>query len=669
MQVTLPTLNVQQSGDFQSSDYTILASPHAFKILFSHLYSDPHKAIIREICCNAQDSHVAMGKNEPIIVHLPNSFEPYFSVIDNGIGMSKEFIKKEYNKFFHSDKTDTNTQTGCMGLGSKSPFAYTDSFTVISRYHGVKTTYNPIIKADSIPSILEISDEHTNECNGVEVRFNVKQQDFNKFYQEARNVLSWFKPQPIVKGYAGFQFTERKYSQKTNYYGLRDRQSYESNIVMGNVAYPINRNSLLNLSSVEYEILNYGIDIFVNIGEVQITPSREALSYDAKTIQTIKDYMKRLVVDIKEEMKKAVEGASSLWQARVALHSSRHGSITRIRLDENIKWGGKEITDNIIFTSPMGVKSLSKRRKTYSHRLCNILYCNDDPIFIDDLPRGGMSRIIQYLKTNNKSCGHILEETTQKFLNDTGLSEVVQYTSKLPPTVRTGIPGAVIVRKRGDKALVHKLKNSGDGTALGYWEPTEIELKDGGIWVEINRWYIQNIKLGAAVHPRDMNSFLYDVIGLGKTPVIYAIRTADVDRLKKYSGWTGFDDYIEKTIEDNKSVIDDIMKANWYGAISHKENYLKVAKHKFTPNSVFGSFAEKLIECSKIHSDKKWVAFKRICEKYSKYTKELNKFDFYDTQEKISKKYPLLELLNWHNSYQSDFQNAIYNYINMVDNL
>lgn len=59
--------------------YKIKNSGTAFEILSSGLYSNKIKAIVRELGCNAYDSHVAAGHPEkPFDVHIPTMLSPTF---------------------------------------------------------------------------------------------------------------------------------------------------------------------------------------------------------------------------------------------------------------------------------------------------------------------------------------------------------------------------------------------------------------------------------------------------------------------------------------------------------------------------------------------------------------------------------------------------------------
>src|SRR3990172_92919 len=93
-------------GDAEVIGFRINASAHAFQILSSRLYSDPLRAIIRELSTNAADAHMAAGNTDkPFDVQLPNTMNPYFIIRDYGTGLSPDDIRNVYTVVFESDKT------------------------------------------------------------------------------------------------------------------------------------------------------------------------------------------------------------------------------------------------------------------------------------------------------------------------------------------------------------------------------------------------------------------------------------------------------------------------------------------------------------------------------------------------------------------------------------
>ena len=135
-----------------SKSFKINASGHAFKILSSGVYEHKIKAVVRELGCNAYDSHVEAGKEDvPFLVHVPNTLEPWYATTDFGVGLSEQQVMNLYTTYFESTKQESNDLIGGLGIGSKSPFAYTDQFTVVSTYDGVCSTFSAYIGTNGFP--------------------------------------------------------------------------------------------------------------------------------------------------------------------------------------------------------------------------------------------------------------------------------------------------------------------------------------------------------------------------------------------------------------------------------------------------------------------------------------------------------------------------------------
>jgi HSP90 family molecular chaperone len=190
MQITTEKRNFETFGTekLQTTAFKVKQSREMFKLLSSNIYSDKVSAVIRELSANAWDAHRMAGKQDvPFEVHMPNSFEPFFYVKDFGTGLSKENIIHLYTTYGESTKTKDNETTGCFGIGSKSPFAYTDQFTITSRFNGVKYVYNCFVNDDGIPTVAPVAESETTEENGLEVNFAVDTNDFRTLC----NLMLW----------------------------------------------------------------------------------------------------------------------------------------------------------------------------------------------------------------------------------------------------------------------------------------------------------------------------------------------------------------------------------------------------------------------------------------------------------------------------------------------
>lgn len=340
--------DIQRGGNFVESAFQIMATGKAFKILSSGLYSDKILAIIRELSCNAKDAHKLAGKEQlPFDLHLPNELEPYFSVRDYGVGLSDVEIQGEesavlderghpmldennnpimkrkgglYQTYFMSTKSDSNDFIGTLGLGSKSPFSYSESFTIISIYDGIKRTYTAYIREDGNPSVALMTTEQTDECNGVEVSMPVKRDDFYSFQSSARKALRYFDLKPNITGVHNFQFDEPEYILEGQ--GWKIRKNNDGNVLalMGNVAYPVDESALPDMTDDQKAIFSSPFLINFEIGDLDVAASREHLSYDVMTIANIKKKLSEIVDSFCTEVQKDFAKSKTLWEARIKYH-------------------------------------------------------------------------------------------------------------------------------------------------------------------------------------------------------------------------------------------------------------------------------------------------------------------------------------------------------------
>jgi hypothetical protein len=305
--------NVGEIGEFR-----IRNSAKAFNILSSGLYANKIRAIIRELSCNAVDSHTAAGKHDtPFDVHLPSTLEPYFSIRDYGTGLSHDQVTNIYTTYFESTKTTSNEFIGALGLGSKSPFSYTDNFTVTAIKDGVKGIYSAFINGEGVPSIAKMGEEETTEPAGVEVKFSVNDRwDFSKFHDEARQVFMYFKLRPVISGNGDFKFKERSYETENIIPGVHSYEGGRQSVaIMGNIAYPIevpeaNKKDLGDIAV----LLNCGLEMHFDIGELDFQASREGLSYIPQTIESIRKKLEALNAQLTVHIAAEADAIENLWE-------------------------------------------------------------------------------------------------------------------------------------------------------------------------------------------------------------------------------------------------------------------------------------------------------------------------------------------------------------------
>lgn len=355
MKVSASVNTVTLSNTGSTSEFRIRNSAKAFSILSSGLYQNKIKAIIRELSTNAFDSHVAAGKIDiPFEVHLPSMLEPWFSVKDFGLGLDGDQVKNIYTTYFESTKRDSNDFVGALGLGSKSPFSYTENFTVTAIKYGTKRIYSAFINEMGVPSIVEMACELTDEQNGVEVKFSVTDRyDYNSFKHEASDVFVWFKNKPTITGVA-FKHSSPEYTEKNIVPGIHRKEYGRSMAIMGNIAYPIELSEPAKHFGQLANLLQYGIVIEFNIGDLDFTASRESLSYIPLTINSIKTKLEILEANMVTHISKQADIITDEWlraeylqtQASVSMYKNavaKYVADTNFLLYDSTNYYGKKV--------------------------------------------------------------------------------------------------------------------------------------------------------------------------------------------------------------------------------------------------------------------------------------------------------------------------------------
>jgi hypothetical protein len=278
------------TGGMESQAFTIKASGKAFRILIDGIYSNKILAPVRELMSNAFDAHSEAGNPETAFdVIVPTTMDPTFGVRDYGTGMTHEQVMGLYTTLFDSSRESSNNAVGMLGLGSKSPFAYTDSFTVSSYDGSDKRTYMAYIQSD-VPMISLVGTVPSTASRGLDVRFPVKQSDVGSFIDAVRSVALGFDvypkfdtdatitfPTPTLVGESWRLFTSAEMPVK----GM-GRQDHI--LRQGCVTYPVP-------NSRHSHSIPYGMTLIVDvpIGTVDVATSREALSFDDETRVAVSD--------------------------------------------------------------------------------------------------------------------------------------------------------------------------------------------------------------------------------------------------------------------------------------------------------------------------------------------------------------------------------------------
>jgi hypothetical protein len=285
---------VNNSGSIETGVATLELNAVIAHVLSRDLYTRPVEAAIREVTINALDAHRESGVTVPVQIHVPTWREPFFAVRDFGAGMSHEEVMKIYLDYGVSTRRGSNDVHGGLGLGTKAPLAYTDSFSVTSFNGGEKREYLIYYNEDGLPTRDLRTVTPTSE-RGLEVKFALKHNnDIGDFYNAATKILPWIPAEAFA---TNIELTGARYDdldiQVFGKLGLRHGRGIE--VVMGYQRYDVPAPQLFAaLEKLDLSVRINGnplgvtgvfkhisdkrlVTLFGHIGDVQVHPSRESV--------------------------------------------------------------------------------------------------------------------------------------------------------------------------------------------------------------------------------------------------------------------------------------------------------------------------------------------------------------------------------------------------------
>lgn len=415
---------VVTTASTESRDFTIKANGKAFRILIDGLYENKIQSIVREIWSNALDSHAAAGcEDRAFTVSFPSMYNPVFSVRDYGTSLSHDDIMRLYTTVFESTKEDTNAAVGKFGLGSKSPFAYTDTFTVTATMDGEKRLYSALIAEDGVPQIHFLGAVESDEENGIEVSFPIETRDIDAFRKAARRVSHGFEVKPLVSRHESDEMEFQGWPELpmlaegdgwTLLSGNIEGYSSRAYAKMGCVLYPINIDAITDLTLAERKLLQSTMVVEFPVGDLEINASREALSYGPKdpTVASIRNRIRSIVAEMVKSFEDQYAACDTYWEAcslfrkhlagsiptAVEEHLRKNAKFRGVLLKTHITLGTKNTSDIVLETAEVQVCTVNKLsnaayRFDYYSDLTSVPATDETVIVIEDLSLVGKDRV------------------------------------------------------------------------------------------------------------------------------------------------------------------------------------------------------------------------------------------------------------------------------------
>lgn len=330
MEINLKKLGeqaIESTGTSKKMRLSEDASSMVFQLFTKNVYSNPIGTVVREITSNCFDSHTEAGVNAPVVIRKHKDAQTgtiYISFIDFGVGMSPDRVENIYGVYFESTKRIDNTQIGGFGIGGKTPLAYKrstgqgegeydNSFYVITVFDKMKYFYCIYEGAES-PVISLLHSEPTTEKNGTEIQIPVLEKDIETFAKEMVRQLYYFEN--II--FEGFDDTYQETTLTNDYQIIRgksflfrgDKYNSYMHVCLGRVAYPIDFGTL-GLNSNDYSL---PIALKLEVGDVNVTVSRENIDYSEGTIKMLKKQLEVAKSEIIALISKQYENIRTLEQ-------------------------------------------------------------------------------------------------------------------------------------------------------------------------------------------------------------------------------------------------------------------------------------------------------------------------------------------------------------------
>ena len=681
MKLHTNTNTITKSENFVESNYSIDATAKAFAILSDGLYSNKILAVVRELSTNAYDSHVAAGCAEkPFDVHLPTALDNEFSIRDYGTGLSKEDCMSLYTTYFRSDKTDSNDAVGCLGLGSKSPFAYTDQFMVESFHNGNHMTFSAYKNENDEPVFALLSEQLTNDQNGLRVSFDTEAGDNINFKYEAQNVWKYFVTTPntnidvevVSQGDATMSGDDWKICNKAN------RGYAKNELVMGQIGYELDADQF---EGDVYDLLwrGYGLIIHANIGDVDITPSRESLSYNTRTKDFIHNKIKNILEEISTQTQQYIDDSPTLWDARldwVGVNKSMNGvrtireaigEITHYKNQELFSaesWCGVELPKSTKAGNNVVWYTKSKYRSTVQRQEISVLKVfsrADMTIIYENEKKGSVGRVKHHLKEVKQEGNMFLIRGDEDYLEEvlTALGANRDHVADVttlakPPRNASSSSSSGGGYKRCE---VFRCKDSGEW----YSDPSTVSVKEENVFfIESSRddYFVNGKTLQLYKFRQLLNSLTAigaDMDVLAGRLYVFTPSTVKSMKLRERSNWTDASELLTTEmryqLELNKDRITEYEssdKNNWScGNKGYKiavSDLQKISKECETHGEL-GEFIEKARPDGTdeikdlISSAKKIGIYSNFFEKLEPVVLDID--DMYDT---IIEYYPMLKI-------------------------
>lgn len=578
MKIETAAQDVMLPESFEQRDVAIGDIAFILDMFADKVYSHKERAVIRELACNAHDSHVMAGTTDvPFEVHLPTQLEPWFSIRDYGTGLCDADVANVYGAIGVSTKRDSNEVIGCFGIGSLSPYSMCDSFIVKSYLDGMVRTYQCMRDNQRKPKVIPLGSSPTSEANGLEVKLTVDDRVL-AFEREAEVVFRfWEGTLPKINNQSVIKACE---NQRKEYMFKGDDFALSSSwgsvhALMGNIAYKI-----------PSELDEFDCDGYLKfeLGELEFDTARENLSMTDKTKAAVKAKFASVKEKLKSVALEQLESKDTVYDKALLANELQKGKLGQLIGSQHLQdYHLKPLSEKFTYWQ-------SKYRGSESYKSEHVPVGKNTEYYIHKDRM--QSRIKNYLKDMNSGYTLVIfkdaaqakeaciPESLLSDLDDLPKVDRQKYTRSSGSTVKTFIfTGANY--KDSDNWSEHDLKLDG----------SEV------VYVEINRFQPVSESLVDGSCYRIENTLnILKKLGIGITTKVIGLKTAFIKTKAFTNGnFISLNDYVVRELvklaptkrhvydQDNLNTIKTIAK---YYECQEAEDIVEYSKNTVNANVV-----------------------------------------------------------------------------------
>lgn len=569
-----------------------------------NLYSDLITSTTREIFSNCVDSVIQANSDIPIEIWLNND-----NIIfkDFGMGMNFDTINEVYLSMGSSTKNDSNELIGMYGLGSKSPLCLSDAFTLESIYDGIKNGFLIYIDETEHIRVKHSFTQETNDYNGTIVKIPIKKQDRASWEKAVLSIIKFFPNQTKL-----FGITQQKIISPViegDKWAIYPGNLDQVNILYANLPYSDTTSGIPNNVVLKF-----------NVGEINLTPSREMPRYTEKTKLAIKDAIQAFRTEIVDLVRDQIDNAEKFEDVVRVVHSMPEWNTSKEYVWKNKKFNYPLVgtTNTIIwFDRKYGTKlQLHHARdlNPYSYSSANAQFLDKEVIILDkEINSYDRQRISYHMKENTLARVYLIK------------SDQLPVTGPNLSEIKVKRPGS------GGPRQPRKKKTEIKGKLLGHY---------GGR--ASKRSFPIDSAMPVVYHMENDPDLHYTWKNL--ISEILVITEKDEKLIIGKANWMKFYDYVENkcknllTLQEAERIANNIKNSNDWNKLS----FLAAHFDEFKPTKLDPSITDEQ-------------------EKYVQYL--VAKGDVIPQSMSFYKKYPLLEPLRW---IGTEYYDSVVNYVRLV---